>query len=268
MCCDAGAKIKGGKPVSMKLSLNKTGTQQMTVGGELKLAVTITPSLKSFNGRVNWSSSDSSKVSMPDGERESLVHAWGKGTVTITADIGGGVTAKVKVKVVAPKPTKVTLDKSGTVKLTAGETLSLKAALTPEDAESKLTWKSSKKQVATVDQNGKVKALKKGNAIITVKTANKKSASVKLVVSAPKPTKVTLNKTGTVKLAVGKKLTLKAGLKPNGAETKLTWTSSKKTVATVSAKGVVKALKTGTTLITVKTANGKKASVKAKVIKK
>ena len=62
-------------------------------------------------------------------------------------------------------------------------------------------------------------------------------------------------------LKVGKKLTLKATLTPTKAKTTLTWTSSNKKVATVSGKGVVKAIKPGKARITVRTANGKKATV-------
>ena len=56
---------------------------------------------------------------------------------------------------------------------------------------------------------------------------------------------------------MGKKLTLKAALTPTKAKTSYTWTSSNKKVATVSGKGVVKAIKPGKAKITVKTANGK-----------
>ena len=51
-----------------------------------------------------------------------------------------------------------------------------------------------------------------------------------------------------VSLNVGKTYTLKA----TGIKGKITWTSSKKSVATVSSKGVVKAKKKGTAVITAK----------------
>ena len=52
----------------------------------------------------------------------------------------------------------------------------------------------------------------------------------------------------SVSLNVGKTYTLKA----TGTKGKITWTSSKKSVATVSSKGVVKAKKKGTAVITAK----------------
>ncbi len=79
------------------------------------------------------------------------------------------------------------------------------------------------------------------------------------------PTKVSLNKT-SANLVVGKKITLKATLTPAKATTKLTWSSSNKKVATVSASGTVTGVKKGTATITVRTANGKTATCKITVI--
>lgn len=80
-----------------------------------------------------------------------------------------------------------------------------------------------------------------------------------------KAKKVSLNRTGTVTMKVKDKLQLIATLSPVGAQEKLTWSSSKKSVASVSAKGVVTAKKAGTAKITVKTASGMKATVTIKV---
>ena len=54
--------------------------------------------------------------------------------------------------------------------------------MAPADTTDKVTWNSSDKKVATVDKNGKVKALKKGTATITVKTASGKKATCKITV--------------------------------------------------------------------------------------
>jgi len=82
----------------------------------------------------------------------------------------------------------------------------------------------------------------------------------------PNPKSVTLDRSGTVKLKVGGTLQLKASVKPSNARNKgkLTWTSSNAKVATVSG-GVVIPLKAGSATITVKTWNGRTASVKVSV---
>lgn len=57
------------------------------------------------------------------------------------------------------------------------------------------------------------------------------------------------------------KLASKIKLTPSGATSAYTWTSSDPSIATVSAKGVVKGVKKGTVTISVTTANGKTAEV-------
>ncbi len=95
---------------------------------------------------------------------------------TMTTSTSASTTAK---KTVAP--TKVTLNKTSAT-LVKGKTLTLKATLTPSNASTKFTWSSSDKSVATVNSAGKVKALKKGTATITVKTSNGKKATCKITV--------------------------------------------------------------------------------------
>ncbi|HCT91061.1 MAG TPA: hypothetical protein DF613_06745 [Lachnospiraceae bacterium] len=85
-----------------------------------------------------------------------------------------------------------------------------------------------------------------------------KAQFVKEQAQAPKTaSKVTLNKK---KLTLGLKetFTLKATVKPSTAKNKkVTWKSSKKSVAVVNGKGKITAKKTGTTTITAVTSNGK-----------
>ena len=79
-----------------------------------------------------------------------------------------------------------------------------------------------------------------------------------------KAKKVVVNKKSIV-LKKGKKVKLKAKLKPANATEKVTFKSSNKKVAKVTKNGVVKAVKKGKCKITVKTASGKKAVVKVTV---
>lgn len=160
------------------------------------------------------------------------------------------------------EPAKITLNKKKAT-LVAGAKLALKASLAPVGAESALTWTSSNKKVATVTQKGVVKALRKGTATITVRTANGKKATCKITVPTA-PTKIVFAKKN-YSVKVGKKIALKTSLTPTKAKTTLIWTSSNKKIATVSSKGVVKGIRKGKVVITVKTANGKKAKVKVTV---
>lgn len=91
---------------------------------------------------------------------------------------------RVAVKVVAaPKPaTGITLNKSE-LTLTAGESTSLTATVTPNDSTDAVVWSSSKTDVATVDATGKVTAVAPGEATITA-TAGTKTATCTVKVQA------------------------------------------------------------------------------------
>ena len=82
--------------------------------------------------------------------------------------------------------TGVTLDKTS-ISLLVGDSETLTATVTPTDAENqKLTWSSDKPAVATVDDNGKVTAVKAGEATITVTTEDGgKTATCKVTVPEP-----------------------------------------------------------------------------------
>ncbi len=141
--------------------------------------------------------------------------------------------------------------------------MTLKATVSPSDATDKsVKWYTSDKTIAKVSQKGVVTPVKPGTVTITVKTVDG-AYKAKCVVSVEKMAeKLTLNKNSVTRNA-GKSYTLKATLSPSDAtNTTLTWKSSDKTVATVSADGVVKLIKAGTATITAVTSNGLKASCK------
>lgn len=123
-------------------------------------------------------------------------------------------------------------------------------------------WSSSNRKAVQVDKkSGKITAKKAGKAYVTVtmksgasarcliKVQNKKVAVSKLKVS---PTKVSLKK--------GQKLTIKTSIIPLTATDKVSYSSSNKKVASVSAKGVIIAKKKGKAKITVR-AGSKKATI-------
>lgn len=167
------------------------------------------------------------------------------------------------------QPSKVSVDsvKLNKSKVTLGvkEKFTLTAEIAPANAtDQAITWKSSNSKVAAVSAKGVVTAKKKGTATITA-TADGKSVSCKVTVKAA-PKKITLNaKSKSIK--AGKTFKIKVKLPKNTASNKITYTSSNKKVATVSAAGQVKGVKKGKATITVKTFNGKKAKLKITVKK-
>ncbi len=87
------------------------------------------------------------------------------------------------------KPTSVVLDQTS-LKLDEGKTVQLTATVAPNDAVSKaVVWSSNNEQVATVDDNGRVTALKEGTAKISVATVDGGLMAVsEVTVEKPKDT--------------------------------------------------------------------------------
>ena len=167
-----------------------------------------------------------------------------------------GYTVEPPVYQPAPKPKKITLSPAGTVYVNLGDTLNLDVISDPENAEFSLTWKTSNGRVATVE-NGQVRGVSEGSVRITATTNNGKSASVTVKVVDPyKPTKVTLDKTGTVQLNLGETLTLTPSLTPSTAQADYTWKTSSAKIATVSG-GAVTPVGEGTATITVTAVRGR-----------
>lgn len=124
------------------------------------------------------------------------------------------------------------------------------AKVTGSNIKSK-SFATSDKKVATVSSKGVIKAVKKGSAKITVtvkyksgsKTITKKLTCKVTVKSFVTPTATPTSKT----IEVGKSFTMS---KKGSNITSVTYSTSKKSVATVSSAGVVKGVKEGTATIT------------------
>lgn len=150
---------------------------------------------------------------------------------------------------------KVTLN-STKATLGVGQKLTLKPVTTPQYTLDKFTWTSSNPKVCSVNANGQITALKKGTATITVKTTKGKTATCKVTVKSP-ATSIKLNYTKRT-VSAGQEIIVKATVKGYGG--KLTW-SCNNSCAKVDDNGNITALKKGTAIITVKTYNGKTASL-------
>ena len=153
----------------------------------------------------------------------------------------------------------MTLNKTST-SIQVGGTETLTATVSPKDAANKkVTWKSSNAAIASVDANGKVTAVKVGEATITVTTEDGgKTATCKVTVSDKeiKVTGVTLNQT-SISIVPGGGERLTATVTPADATNKnVTWKSSNEAIATVDANGIVIGVASGTATITVTTEDG------------
>ncbi len=239
------------------------------VGTSFTLVPTMDPSNATFPA-VTWKSSNT-KVAKVDKNGKVTALKEGVAVITCKSEDNPGVSAycivNVKIKTTGVKlPTKK-------LTLYVSQTKTLKSEVLPSNASNKkVSWSSSNKKVATVSKSGKITAKAPGTTTITVKTKNGGyKATCKLTVKKyVKLKSFKLNKS-SVSINDGKTYTLKATFSPSKASNKnLTWKSSNTAVATVSSKGVVKAVKPGTATITCKskeTGKTVKCTVKIKKVK-
>lgn len=216
--------------VKAEFKLNKTSAILYS-GAAITLSATT-----NLTGDITWKSSDA-KVATVDAK--GTVKAVNAGTATITATLGK-VSATFTVTVKNPS---ITAKADSSVIYTKSKTTT-KINVVKDGVTGNATFRSSNTKVATVSANGIVKAKKAGKVNITVQVGNHKQV-VKITVK-----KLTMKLVkSSAKLKKGKKVTIKVKAAP---VSKVTFKSSNKKVAIVSSKGVVKAKKKGTAIITVK----------------
>jgi len=150
----------------------------------------------------------------------------------------------------------ITLNTS-TLSLEYGQSAQLVATVYPSDAFNKgVHFVSDSTDVATVDDNGNITTVGNGTAIITAITDDGDFIAQCQVTVSVKVTSVDLDQSN-ITVNVGNTITLNANINPDVASDKtVTWTSSDTSVATVDGNGTVRGVKTGNTIVTVKTNDG------------
>lgn len=181
--------------------------------------------------RVIWKSSRSSIASV---NTYGKVTAKKAGTCKITGKVSGGEASCT----VTVERTKITLSATN-ITMENGTTTSLSASTSNG---SSVMWKSQKSSVASIDERGKLRAMKPGETTITAK-ADGSTGVCRVTVKKPKiqleNRQVTLYRRQSILLDV-----------KVSSGRKVTWKSNKKSVAQVNEAGTVTAMKHGTAVIT------------------
>ncbi len=222
------------------------------MGETRTFTATVSPSTAS-NKNVTWTSTNTSVATV---DSNGKVTPKANGTTTIKViTVDGSKTASASVTV-RTNATGVTLNKTSTI-IEVNNTETLSATVAPSTTSDKtITWTSSNTNVATVDSNGKVTAVANGEAVITARTTNGKTAQCTVTVVTPVDG-IHLSKTST-ELKPDQTETLTYVIYPSNASNQnVTWSSNNTSVATVS-NGVITAKAPGTATITAKTADGSK----------
>ena len=145
-----------------------------------------------------------------------------------------------------------------TTQMVIGDTLELGTVKKPADATDNLTYESSDEQVATVDENGVITALAKGEITITIKGDDiVKTITVNIEEKRIPVTAITGNMSDAMTLTAGENTQLVCSVAPeNATEQTITYSSSDSNVATIGQDGVITAVNPGHTTITASAADG------------
>lgn len=215
--------------------------------------------------RIEWTSSDPLIVSVNE---EGLVNALNVGTATITATAKvNGVQSSCEVTVSNPPidVTEIVISGQSSFELTTNDFAFISYTIYPIDAtDKKLTFESSNDSVVTISESGYMKAVYPGYATITIRAHNGVSTEV-FVNVYPRIESIYLDYESAT-LSNGQSLYLNASINPYDVkDSKLNWSSSNPSVATVDNYGYVVAKSSGTTIIKV-SANANSAIYKTCII--
>jgi para-nitrobenzyl esterase len=171
--------------VTVAKPVNKVSTPLKTVYIKKGSSLVIPALAYSADGTVaklTWASNNNSVVTVNASGKITAAKKKGTARITATALNGKSVTIKVNVVTKAKSLKKISIGGvPGSMK--KGKTAQITVKLTPVSATNlKVTFKSSKPAVISVDKAGKLTAKKKGKAVITIKAGGKtatKTVSVK-----------------------------------------------------------------------------------------
>lgn len=242
------------------LALDKP-EKTVIAGKKFKLNPIFTPA-EPTNTKVTWKSSNTG-VATVDKEGKVVTKKVGMAVIICTSADGGYLAScSVTVK---PGVSALAMDETN-IKMLTGKTRKLTVTFTPEHPSSrKLTWKSSNSSVATVNDKGKVKALKGGTTVITC-TSDVGNVSASCVISVEQLVSyITLNE-DSVNVGLGKTFQLKGTVDSNDVSNKqLKWSSTKNSIASIDKNGNITGKKLGRCTVICSATDGSKAKAKCTV---
>ncbi len=239
-------------------------SKEVTEGDVFTLTAIIEPE-DATDKTITWRSSDPDKASVSQtGEVTTKV----AGEVTIFASSSNGMTAECKVTI-NPRVIEATGVTVAPDNLTiyVGETGQLRATVEPADVtDSSVIWSADGSGIVTVDEQGFVSGVMPGAAIVTVTTANGKSATCTVTVLPNEIPVSSITLEDSKEVTVGDIFTLTATIEPEDATDKtITWRSSDPNTASVSQTGEVTTKAVGEVTIFASSANGMTAECKVTI---
>ena len=176
--------------------------------------------------------------------------APGEGILTIASETNPDISVRYRVLVVQPVK-KLTIEASAP-SVAAGGQITLTAKASPENATmTDVIWSSGDERIATVDAEGTVTGIARGNGRIIAVAADGSGVRANYTVKVVQNPESIELAAGDVTIDVGKTAPAKATILPKNADNKkVIWTSSDESVATVGKDGRIKGVALGECTIT------------------
>lgn len=236
-------------------SVSLSGDDSILKGESKRLTATINPEDTTDDKTITWSSDDENVLFI---DQNGQMRGIKEGTANVKAVVAGKEATK-QITVNEIHIDSITIDGDQEFEMVKNQTKNLSAKINPDnttDDDKNITWTSNKEDVAKVDNNGKVTALKEGEATITAKVGTHET-SVKVNVKEIHIDSVVINELDD-EFTRGDEFKYSATYTPENTtdENKtVEWSSSNADVGTIDQEGNFVALKEGTTTITAKIGN-------------
>lgn len=235
-------------------SVSLSGDDSILKGETKRLTATINPEDTTDDKTITWSS-DNENVLFVD--QNGQIRGIKEGTANVKAVVAGKETTK-QITVNEIHINSIAIDGDQEFEMIKNQTKNLSVTINPENTtdDKGVVWKTNNEEVARVDNDGKVTALKEGEATITA-TVGTNETSVKINVKEIHINSVVINELDD-EFTRGDEFKFSATYTPENTtdENKtVEWSSSNTDVGTIDQEGNFVALKEGTTKITAKIGN-------------
>lgn len=163
------------KPETVSIKIGKKAVKSITMGKKEK--VLLIPAVRPQGSKVSYTSSNP-RIASVDAQGKVKAKKVGRAVITVRTAKGTSANLSIRVK---KAPAKIMFSaRKKTLK--AGESSRIKVRFPAKSGSCKITFTSSRKKVAAVGADGKIRALKKGKTIITARSFNGKKARIAVTV--------------------------------------------------------------------------------------
>ena len=200
------------------------------------------------NRKVSLQSGDSAVLQTKSGSVTGV--QAGETVLTVTSESNPEVNVRYRVLVI--QPVKKLAIESTAASVSAGGQISLTARVSPENASmTQVVWTSGDEKILTVDENGVVTGIHRGNGRVIAVAADGSGVRANISIKVTQDPEALSLSTAELTVNTGRNVPVKATMEPKNADNKkVIWSSSDESVAKVDKNGRITGVKPGECTVT------------------